>query len=556
MEQKRYEADVVIVGGGVAGIAAAIELLDANRSVVLLDRDIPERFGGLAKESFGGMFFVGTPQQRRMGFDDSPDLALSDWREFAEFGQADQWPLRWAEMYVHQCKSEVYNWLHDLGVRFFPVVHWVERGLHTPGNSGPRFHMVWGTGYELIAKVVNRLRRHRNVDKLQLCFQHHVNAIDTQAGAIAGVHGVNEASGSFFEARADNVIIASGGICGDIERVKANWYASWGQPPKTILNGSHRYADGDMHDLAAGLEAHVTHLDKQWHYAAGIHHPDPKDMPGKGLSVIPPRSALWVNYRGERFKPMPLMTGFDTRYLVEQVCRQSEKYSWMIMNWKIACKELAVSGSEFNDAIREKRPIGFLKSILMGSGPLVNRLTSDCQDFVTGHSIEELVDKMNALPGVSGVDLLALQDAVTRYDQNITRGPRFHNDEQLRRIAQLRQYRGDRVRTCKFQKIVDERAMPLIAMRSFILSRKSLGGIQTDLESRVLTTPIAGRQRVIDGLYAVGEAAGFGGGGAHGLRALEGTFLGLCVMGGRLAAQSIAGKRDGSTSQESVAYSD
>jgi len=294
-------------------------------------------------------------------------------------------------------------------------------------------------------------------------------------------------------------------------------------------------------DAAEAIGANVTHMDKQWLYAAGVHHPDPEGKPYNALSLVPPKSALWVNYRGERIGPMPLVTGYDTRFLVEQICQQKKKYSWQILNWPIAKKELAISGSEFNEAIRDQKPIGFLKRLLMGSEDMVHRLIDTCPDVVAADSLGPLIDKMNALTGTDDVDVLALRDAIERYDRQIERGPTFHNDEQLRRIAHLRKYRGDRVRTCKFQKILDPKAKPLIAIREFILSRKTLGGIQTDLDGRVLMpSGPDGEQDSIPGLFAIGEAAGFGGGGVHGLRSLEGTFLGTCILGGRLTAQAIA----------------
>ena len=164
-------------------------------------------------------------------------------------------------------------------------------------------------------------------------------------------------------------------------------------------------------------------------------------------------------------------------------------------------------------------------------------------DFVTANSIPELVDKMNALEGTDDVKLDAVATSIGRYDEQIARGPKYHNDEQLRRIAHARQYRGDKVRTCKFQAINDPKAMPLIAIRESILSRKTLGGIQTDLECRVMSIPNNGTQEAIPGLYAIGEAAGFGGGGLHGKGALEGTFLGGCVLTARIAAKTVVGKR-------------
>ncbi|ARA93908.1 FAD-binding dehydrogenase [Rhodothermaceae bacterium RA] len=538
MHTRSYQGDVVIVGAGIAGIVTALELLDRSRHVVLLDRDTADHLGGLAPWSFGGLFFVGTPEQKRLGIRDTPDLALRDWHAFAEFEPGDDWPRRWAEQYVHGCTETVYRWLRDRGITFFPVVHWVERGLFVPGNSVPRFHMVWGTGRALMDTLIGRLRHHPNADRLHLCTGHRVTDLLVQNGAVTGVRGTVDATGEAFEARGEATVIAAGGICGSIERLRRHWYPAWGTPPETILNGAHPYADGTLHDAAERHGAHVTHLDKQWLYAAGVHHPCPRHE-GHGLSLVPPRSALWVNYRGERLGPPPLVTGFDTRYLVEQICRQEKKYSWQILNRTIARKELAVSGSEFNDAIREKRWLGFLKTVLLGNEALVQTLIDHGADVVVAGSLPELAERMNALTGTDDVDAAALADAVGRYDAQIERGPAFFNDDQLRRIAHLRRYRGDRVRTCAFQKIVDPKAMPLIAIRAFILSRKSLGGLQTDLDGRVLRPPRNGRQEAIAGLFAVGEAAGFGGGGLHGRRALEGTFLGACIFTARRTAQAL-----------------
>jgi predicted oxidoreductase len=293
-------------------------------------------------------------------------------------------------------------------------------------------------------------------------------------------------------------------------------------------------ADGLLHDVVQKHNGYITNLDKCWHYAGGVNHPRPH-FPNHGISLVPPKSALWLKYNGERF-PIPLVTGFDTRFLVEEVCKQEKKYSWQIMNMKIALKELAASGAESNRAIRDKNLPLFLKTILFGSRELVNDFIANCKDFVVADSIEELVKKMNSLTGENDVNLNVLREAVKSYDDTIDRGFPLFNDEQLRRIAHARQYKGDRVRTCKFQKINDSKALPLIAVREHILTRKTLGGIQTDLNCRVLTKD----QTPINGLYAVGEAAGFGGGGIHGLRSLEGTFLGTCVLTGREAANSIS----------------
>jgi len=528
--------DVAIVGGGLAGMVAAAELLDAGRRVVVLDRDTEANFGGLARESFGGMFFVDSPQQRRAGIRDSVDLALKDWFAVANFDPEDVWPRRWARCYVERCLEDVYHWLRPKGIGFFPVVHWVERGLFTPGNSVPRFHMVWGTGHRITEQMKGYLAHHDHQDRLSLRFGRRVEELVSTAGRISGCRGRLEDDGREFEIEAERTIIASGGINGDLERVRSNWHRDWSKPPETLLNGSHHFSDGVLHDAATRRGAVVTHLDRMWNYAAGVTHPRPK-RPHHGLSLVPPRSALWLDFCGRRIGPEPMVTGFDTRRLVEQVCAQEKRYSWQVLNRKIAVRELAVSGSEFNEGIRDRKLVSFLKTVLLGNRSLVAELCEICPDFVTAGSLEELADRMNALTGTTDVDASVLRDEVEAYDDGIRRGPKYFNDDQLRRIAQLRRYRGDRVRTCKFQPIDDPKAKPLIAIREFILSRKSLGGIRTDLSSRVLD----GSDRPIDGLYAVGEASGFGGGGSHGLRALEGTFLGCCVLTARRAAGDIIG---------------
>jgi len=529
------KSDAVVIGGGLAGICAALELLDAGRSVTILDRDNEENFGGLARESFGGIFVVGSREQKRAGIRDTPDLAFADWCAFAEFGPHDHWPRRWAEAYVQRCHDDVYRWLQARGIGFFPVPHWVERGQWAPGNSVPRFHIVWGSGRELALQLIARLHAHPNAAKLALHFDHRVEGFTTLMGEISGCCGVLEGSGEPFEAFGEAILVASGGINGSLEKVRQHWHADWRTPPPTILNGSHRYADGTLHDAVGRIGGNLTHLDKMWDYAAGVHHWKPR-KPNHGLSIVPPRSALWLDWRGHRFAP-PLVTGFDTRDLVTRVCATERQHSWQLLNRRIALKELAVSGAEFNPSIRDKKKLAFFRDLVFGNRWLVDEMLANCRDFVVAASLPDLVARMNALQEDDAVDLAAVTDAVLRYDAQIDRGPTFHNDEQLRRIAYLRNWKGDRIRTCKFQKILDPNALPLIAIREFIVSRKSLGGIQTDLQGRVLDAS----GNPIPRLYAAGEATGFGGGGMHGLRALEGSFLGGCVLSGRIAGQSIGG---------------
>ncbi|MDZ4844346.1 MAG: FAD-binding dehydrogenase [Chitinophagales bacterium] len=542
MPDKSYKTEVAIAGGGIAGIITAFELLNYGKKVTIVERDAQENFGGLAKESFGGMFFVDTPYQRRNGIKDSVDLALRDWFSVAEFEEEDVWQKKHAENYVTRCTEDVFWWLRKHGISYFPVVHWVERGMFKPGNSVPRFHMVWGTGYGLATTMMQHLLNHAKKGNLEILFRHKVTDISFTNKKASGLVGVNEETNEPFRIDSDVVVVAAGGMGGNIERVKKQWYKPWGKPPEIILNGSHKYAQGDLHDVAEKYNANVTHLEWSWPYAAGVHHPRPK-RENHGLSLVPCKSALWMNYKGERIGPIPLVTAYDTRFCVEQICKQEKKYSWQVLNLKIAYKEFAVSGSESNEAIRNKNWLQFLSVILWGNRKLVHDMLDNCVDFVTATSIEELAEKMNALQGTKDVDVNLLRDGIKTYDAHIERGPAFHDDEQLRRIAHARQYRGDRVRTCKFQKIDDKNAYPLIAIREFILSRKTIGGIQTDLEGKVLTKPVNGKQEPIDGLYAVGECAGFGGGGMHGIGSLEGTFLGGCVLTGRMTAKSIAGEK-------------
>ena len=540
----KYQSDAIIVGGGIAGIVTALELLNHGSKVLLLERGSKEEFGGLAIWSFGGMFFVNTPEQRRGGIKDNVDLALSDWHNVAEFSEQDIIPKQWAEQYVNMCTPYVYRYLKDHKVKFFPIVHWVERGHFYPGNSYPRFHMVWGTGHGLTTTMIGHLLNHPKKDShLEIKFGHKVDEIVTQNNVIKGVRGVLEGNEmETFEAEGEVTIIAAGGMGGNIERVKQNWHKPWGDPPKRILNGSLVYADGTMHDAAEKVNANLTHLDKNWPYAAGIHHPRPRHK-DHGLSLVPCKSALWLDYTGKRFGPEPLVTSYDTRHLVETICKQEKKYSWQVLNMKIAYKEFAISGSESNEALRDKSIPKFLKTILFGNKELVHDMIDNCVDFVIANTVEELVAKMNALEGSDDVKLEHVKGAITYYDDMVSRPKKYQNDEQLRRIAHARQYRGDKVRTCKNQKINDSNALPLIAIREFILSRKTLGGIQTDLSGRVLTKPVNGQQGVIPGLYAVGESAGFGGGGVHGIGALEGTFLGGCILTARIAAADINGKK-------------
>ena len=538
--QEKSKFDVAIVGAGLAGICAAIELLDKGLKIALIDRDSEQNLGGLAMQSLGGMTLINTPVQRLNGIRDNPDIALKDWLSCAHFSEHDHWPRQWAELYVNRSIDDIDNWLKARRINFFPIPHWVERGEFGDGNSLPRYHIIWGTGRHLMLTLIDELNHHVNSSNISYLFDHKVDSLILRNGEVCGAQGSNEETGQPFEVVAENVLVASGGINGDISRVKREWDKSWGTPPQHILNGAHQFADGCVHDAVEKIDGKVTNLHQMWNYAAGMHHPDPH-VPGEGLSLIPPKSALWLDATGKRFGPLPLVTGFDTHRICKRIAQDPYGYSWQLMNWKIALKEIAVSGAESNTAFRDRRIIQLARDILLGNHKLLEYLVNECEDVVTGQSLEELVEKMNSLNsssqtvGSGTVSLDKVEQSIRQYDAQIDLGKEFHNDDQLRRIAQVRNWRGDRSRTCKFAKILDKKSMPLVAFREFIVSRKSMGGIQTDLESRVLS----GNGQPIPGLYAAGEAAGFGGGGINGLKSLEGTFISNCILNARMAVRSI-----------------
>jgi len=534
-----FHVEVVIAGGGLAGIVTACELLDRGLRVLLIDKDKQENFGGLAKESFGGVHLIGTPHQRRLRIQDSPELAWRDWQSVAAYDAGDRWPREWARFYCENSREYIFEFLRHKKVAFLPLVNWAERGIFVPGNSVPRWHIAWGTGHEIVERLRCAVDAHPRRANLEMLFDTEVSAIEMTNGRATAVHGKSP-GGREIRAQAEHIVVASGGICGgDLGKVRAHWYQPWGAPPEKLLNGAHICADGALHDRVAELGAAITHLDLQWHYPCGVHHPA-KRRADDGLSLVPPRSALWFNARGERImNPGPMLAYGDTRHLVASVLLQPGQYSWQVMNWKIAIRELAVSGCDYMTAFRFKKRLGLATALLFGNQALVNRLIAECpQDIVVADTLDELMERMDRrnLYGLK-LDRARMEAAVRAWDDMIARGPAYHNDAQLRWIANCLSYRGDRVRTCRFQRILDPKARPLIAIREFILARKSLGGIQTDLECRVLRESDG---EPIPGLYAAGEAAGFGGGGIHGKGSLEGTFLGGCVLTGRVAGRSIA----------------
>lgn len=531
-----YQADVVMVGGGLAGLVACIELLDQGKKVVLLERGKEENLGGLAKQSFGGIMFVDTPQQRRSGIKDSPDLALSDWLRYGEIYD-DGLPKKWAEHYVENSMSVIYEWLSKRGITFLPVVNWPERGMNVKGNSVPRWHITWGTGFQIIRKTVGCLQAHPKRKNLQLCTSHKVEGFIQTSGNVSGVRGVGlDGQVGSFEAYGERVVLACGGICGgDLSFLKEAWPKKQCEIPKHLLNGSHPYADGYLHHRAQGLGASLKNLDKFWHYAAGIHYPPKKtDVKDKGLSLVPPRSALWFNALGQRIGPSPLVGYTDTSYLVDTILKEPGQYSWQVMNWNIAIRELAVSGCQYMSSFKKMSKLLLLKELIFGNKALVRHLIRESHDLVVADSLEELVQKMNKLTVDDGyqVNQKTFIDSVRLYDSLVDSGS--SDDFQLQMIETFKKYRGDRIRIARSQKIERPKARPYIAIREFVLTRKSLGGMVTNLSCEVLRDD----ESPIPGLYAIGEASGFGGGGIHGKRSLEGSFLGSCVLTGHQFAHA------------------
>lgn len=537
----RGHPDLVVAGAGLAGIVTALEALRAGLRVTLVDRDTPERFGGLALWAFGGMALVGTPLQARMKIADSPERAWRDWLRFGELGAEppDSPRLQWARHYVEQSRAEVYDWLLAEGIKFMPAVNWVERGLHGDGNSVPRYHIVWGTARELTRRMIAGLRAaDGGSGRLTVLHGQRVTALELEAGVIAGAVAVDERSGALVHLRAPVMVLAMGGINGSHAQARANWPPD--RPlPAAMLNGAHPFADGQLHHwVRRELGGQITHAGEMWNYAAGFPHPFPH-FEGQGLSTIPCKSALWLDHTGRRIGPQPLVTGFDTHWLCQRVAAQDKPWTWHLLNWRIAAKEFAISGAEHNPRIRDMQFPLFLKETLLGNHSLVRQMQRESPHFLVDNTLAGLAMKMNALTCSHDIDPKVLQATADEFDANFAHGEKLHNDDQIRRILHARQWGPDRLRTCKPAPLQRRGAGPFIAIQMQLITRKSLGGLQTDLQSRVLDN--AGRP--VSGLYCVGEAAGFGGGGASGKRSLEGTFLPGCILTARAAARSIAAGR-------------
>lgn len=545
-------ADVIIVGAGLAGLVAAAELGDAGKRVFLVEQEGENSIGGQAFWSLGGLFFVDSPEQRRMGIKDSPELAWQDWLGSAQFDRPeDEWPRRVAEAYIAFAAGEMRPWLAAQGMRWFPIVGWAERGgaqAHGHGNSVPRFHVTWGTGPGVVAPFERRVREHMNNGLIALKCRHRVSQLIRTNGRITGVTGEilepstvergqrsNRTVIGEFELAASAVIVTSGGIGGNHDLVRQNWPTErLGPPPEQMISGVPHHVDGRMLAITQEAGGAIINSDRMWHYTEGIKNWSPI-WPQHGIRILPGPSSLWFNALGERL-PAPFLPGFDTLGTLKHILSTGFDYSWFILSQKIIEKEFALSGSEQNPDLTSGKWLAVIRSRLAGGAPgPVEAFKQHGEDFIVRDNLPELVAQMNALVGEERLAYGRIHHQIVARDREMDNP--FSKDAQILAIHGARNYRGDKlVRTARPHKILDPSNGPLIAVRLNILTRKTLGGLHTNLHSQVLDA----HGEPVPGLYAAGEVAGFGGGGYHGYNALEGTFLGGCIFSGRHAGRHAA----------------
>lgn len=550
-EQMAEETDVIVVGAGLSGLVAATEIADAGKRVIVVDQEGEQSLGGQAFWSFGGLFLVNSPEQRRLGIKDSFDLAMQDWLGTAGFDRdEDFWPRQWADAYVAFAAGEKRAWLRAMGHRIFPVVGWAERGGYDAmghGNSVPRFHVTWGTGPGIVEPFERRAREAVRSGRLSFRFRHRVDALSITNGTVDGVGGAILAPDNVergksssrnvvgeFALKAQAVIVASGGIGGNHELVRQNWPKRLGAPPKFMISGVPEHVDGRMIGITEKAGARLINRDRMWHYVEGIQNWSPI-WPRHGIRILPGPSSMWFDATGTRL-PAPLFPGSDTLGQLQYIMSTGYDYSWFILTQSIIKKEFALSGSEQNPDLTGKSWRMTIKRATNKGAPApVEAFKSHGVDFIVRDKIEDLVAAMNKLAGSDLLKLEHIRMQIEARDREIANP--YVKDAQVMNIHNARRYIGDRlIRTASPHRILDPAQGPLIAVKLNILTRKTLGGFETDLSSRVFGE----EGSVIPGLYAAGEAAGFGGGGVHGYRSLEGTFLGGCLFSGRNAGRAAA----------------
>ena len=546
---KAAPSTAIVIGAGLAGLVAAAELVAAGKTVTILEQEPEASFGGQAWWSFGGLFFVDSPEQRRMGIRDSYELARQDWFGSAGFDRPeDARPREWAEAYLEFAAGEKRAWLRERGVKFFPVVGWAERGGYTAtghGNSVPRFHITWGTGPGILEPFIATVREGVDKGLVSLKFRHRVDELVVEAGAVVGARGAVLAADSAergapsnretvgeFDERAASTIVTSGGIGGNHDLVRERWPKRMGAAPKHLLSGVPAHVDGRMLAISEKAGANLINGDRMWHYVEGITNYAPV-WPHHGIRILPGPSSVWLDATGHRL-PVPLFPGFDTLGTLEHIAATGHEYSWFVTTQAIIEKEFALSGSEQNPDLTGRSVRELLRQRLgKGATEPVEAFKSKGEDFVVAHTLDDLLDGMQSKSPDVTIDRARVRLEVEARDRELENP--FTKDAQITAIRQARNYRGDKlIRVAKPHRILDPKAGPLIGVKLHILTRKSLGGIETDLAGRVLDASGS----PVPGLYAAGEASGFGGGGMHGYRSLEGTFLGGCLFSGRVAGRS------------------
>ncbi|MGX6606446.1 FAD-binding dehydrogenase [Micromonosporaceae bacterium Da 78-11] len=549
------DADVIVVGAGLAGLAAAHELTIAGKKVALVDQENAANLGGQAFWSFGGLFLVGTPEQRRLGVKDSFDLAWNDWQGSAGFDRLDDedsWAAKWARAYVEFAAGEKRSWLAGLGMSWLPTVGWAERGslrADGHGNSVPRFHVTWGTGTGVVEPFVKSAL---NSDLITFYHRHQVDELIVSDGTVTGVRGTvlapddarrgapsNRDRAGEFELTASAVIVTTGGIGANHDLVRQYWPASLGKPPKHMITGVPAHVDGRMLGIAETAGVRLVNRDRMWHYTEGLQNWDPI-WPSHGIRILAAPSSMWFDALGRRL-PDPCLPGYDTmatlRHLRTTPDIAGHDHSWFILSQKIIEKEFVLSGSEQNPDITAKDRRGFLRDRILGKGAPapVEAFKQHGADFVVADTLDQLIAGMNGLTDEPLLDVATVRRQIEARDLQVANP--YSKDSQVQGIMNSRRYLGDKIgRTAKPHRILDPAAGPLIGIKLHVLTRKTLGGIQTDLSSRAIGLD----GRPIAGLYAAGEVAGFGGGGVHGYNALEGTFLGGCLFSGRTAGRAAA----------------
>ncbi|KQX75089.1 FAD-binding dehydrogenase [Aeromicrobium sp. Root472D3] len=544
------DADIIVVGAGIAGLTAAAEAADRGRSVVLVDQEGEQNLGGQAFWSLGGLFFVDSPEQRRMGVKDSLALATQDWMGSAQFDrEEDAWPRRWAEAYLDFAAGEKRAWLHEMGLRLFPVVGWAERGdgrAEGHGNSVPRFHLTWGTGPGVVAPFERRVREHVATGRISFAFRRRVDGLVVEDGAVVGVRGAvleptavdrgvasSRVETGEFELRGQAVIVTSGGIGGDHDLVRTVWPERLGTPPATMVAGVPAHVDGRMLAISEHAGARVINPDRLWAYVEGLRNWDPI-WDNHGIRILPGPSSLWLDATGRRL-PAPYFPGFDTLGTLRHLRGTGHDYSWFVLTQKVIEKEFALSGSEQNPDLTGKDVKLLLSRLKAGAPGPIEAFKNHGEDFVVADNLTGLVAGMNEVGDTGHVDEADLRHLLEARDREIDND--FTKDAQITAMRGARRYRGDKlIRVATPHRFLDPKNGPLIAVRLNILTRKTLGGLETDLSGRCLTPDGA----PLPGLYAAGEVNGFGGGGMMGYNALEGTFLGGCLFSGRVAGRAAA----------------